>query len=292
MTAKTTYQTRNTERKTGNGGVDSAEAPEVLLLDFGGTLDSDGVHWSTIYAGAFDEAGLEVSRQELDRAFLQSERELDELPQIDRLNLHGHVGWQVRRMLQLLNERSVLVVKHWTGGVEHSPPDTAVPTPGEPHSVYDSTLDGATRQVTERVLVPVQAKLEHSRLLLQHHGQSRRLVLVSNFTPNLPIILSDSGLMGLFERVYCSAIIGLRKPDQRIFQLILDDLGLAPARVAMIGDSLTNDIMPAHQAGLQTVWIRGDRVFGEGDPEAADRVVESVQQALELWPPGPPDGDC
>ena len=252
---------------------------KALLLDFGGTLDSDGVHWSSIYARAFAEAGLPLEREALDRAFLTSERDLDVLPEVAGFGVREHVLWQVRRMLQILNERSVLVFKHWTGGVEYSPSDT------HHHSrvqVVDGTPDQTAERVTDRVLVPVLAKLEHSRRLLQQHGPRYRMALVSNFTPNLPKVLAETGLEGLVGRVYCSALVGLRKPDHAIFHLALGDLGVLPHQAAMIGDSLTNDIMPAKDLGLTTFWIRGDRVFGKGDEGAADHVVTCLEEALEL----------
>ena len=254
-------------------------APEALLLDFGGTLDSDGVHWSTIYARAFAEAGLELERAELDQAFLRSERDLDVLPTVAELGLRDHVLWQVQRMLQILIERSVLVFNHWTGGVEHSPPDSHSHC-GPP--VVDGTPEQAAESVTDRVLVPVERKLQHSRGLLLRCQPHYQMALVSNFTPNLPKILAEAGLDGLVGRVYCSALVGLRKPNLDIFHLVLDELGVRPDQAAMIGDSLTNDIMPAHEVGLTTLWIRGDQVFGKGDLSAADHVVSCVEEALEI----------
>ena len=253
--------------------------PKALLLDFGGTLDSDGVHWSTIYAGAFAEAGLTVEREALDQAFLKSERDLDVLAGVADLGLRDHVLWQVRRMLQLLIERSVLVFNHWTGGVELSPLDTHQRCAPR---VVDGTPEQAAERVTDRVLLPVERKLEHSRQLLQQCQSQYRMALVSNFTPNLPIILAETGLEGLVGQVYCSALVGLRKPDHAIFHLVLDELGVQPEQAAMIGDSLTNDIMPAREVGLTTLWIRGDRVFGKGDESAADHVVGCLEEALQI----------
>ena len=202
---------------------------EALRLDFGGTLDSDGVHWSTIYAQALAEAGLEVERDTLDQAFLESERDLDVLPHVADLGLRDHVLWQVRRMLQLLNERSVLVFNHSTGGGESSPPDTHSDT--VPRVVH-GTREWAAERVTDRVLVPVVAKLEHSRVLLSRCAPRYHMALVSNFTPNLPKILAETGLDEVVGRVYCSALVGLRKPDHAIFHKVLDELGVEPGQAA------------------------------------------------------------
>ena len=46
------------------------------LLDFGGTLDGPGKHWSTQFADSFAAAGTRLDRQTLDRAFMATDRAL------------------------------------------------------------------------------------------------------------------------------------------------------------------------------------------------------------------------
>lgn len=232
----------------------------ALLLDFGGTLDSDGVHWSTIYAEAFTEAGLLLDRQILDRAFLDSEKLLDNLPDIAGFGLEQHVRWQVQQMLQQLHACSAL-------GGQNSTPDG-----------QSSTAEA----ITALVLEPVRRHLSRSRELLALHCARFRLALISNFTENLHLILQETGLKEHLEVVLCSAEEGIKKPAPAIFRLALDRLGLRPEEAAMIGDSLVNDIVPAKALGLKTLWIKGDRVFGQGDEGAADHVVKNLAEALNI----------
>ncbi len=49
----------------------------------------------------------------------------------------------------------------------------------------------------------------------------------------------------------------LGKPDPAIYRLALDMMGLPPARVLAIGDSLHTDIAGAAGAGLDSVWVLG-----------------------------------
>jgi putative hydrolase of the HAD superfamily len=240
--------------------------PRALLLDFGGTLDSDGVHWSTIYARALEAAGLHLPRELVDRAFLASERALEKRPGVARLGLGEHVTWQLGWMLQDLHTRTTAGDEELTPDVQPSP----APTP--------SLLQDLAR----RILGPVRERLERSRRLLQRHRPGRRLALVSNFTPNLPLILGETGLDRLLDAVLCSAIEGVKKPDHTIFLRALERLGAQPAEAAMVGDSLASDIIPARELGLTTVWIRGDRVFVPADASAAQHTVGSLEAALEL----------
>jgi FMN phosphatase YigB (HAD superfamily) len=222
----------------------------TVLLDFGGTLDSDGLHWSTQFARAFDGAGLLVERATLDRAFLAADRELAAQPDIAELDLDRHVQRHAALMLGQLSS-------------DPGPdPDLAA-------------------RVTGVFLAAARTQLERSREVLVRYRGRFRYGMVSNFTPNLHRILEQTGLGGLFDAVLCSAIEGVAKPDPAIFRLALERLGGSEKSAAMVGDSLVSDIMPAKALGLTTCWIRGDRVFGRGDEGAADHVVGNLVEALE-----------
>lgn len=59
-------------------------------------------------------------------------------------------------------------------------------------------------------------------------------------------------LAGLFEFAIVSGELGLRKPDERIYQHTLDRLGLDPADVVLVDDGAPN-IDAAQRLGLRTV---------------------------------------
>lgn len=107
------------------------------------------------------------------------------------------------------------------------------------------------------------------------------MVLVSNFYGNINTVLAEFGLDGLFEEVIESAAVGIRKPDPRIFRLGTEALGLEPEDVMVVGDSFTNDIVPAAEAGCRTAWLKGegwtDTVFDEQLP---DIVIKDISRLL------------
>lgn len=49
---------------------------------------------------------------------------------------------------------------------------------------------------------------------------------------------------------------GLSKPDLKIFKLALNKSECIPSEAYMIGDRLDNDIEPAAQLGMHTIWVR------------------------------------
>ena len=107
------------------------------------------------------------------------------------------------------------------------------------------------------------------------------LALVSNFYGNMPVVLREFRLDDLFSAVIESAVVGVRKPDERIFQLGVEALRLKPEEVAVVGDSYEKDILPARRLGCQTVWLKGegwtDKQYDETLP---DKIIGSLDELL------------
>lgn len=70
-------------------------------------------------------------------------------------------------------------------------------------------------------------------------------------------VLKDFGIDGYFKKIIESAVVGVRKPDPKIFTLGVEALGFKPEEVLVFGDSYSKDIIPAEKAGCQVMWIKG-----------------------------------
>ena len=53
-----------------------------------------------------------------------------------------------------------------------------------------------------------------------------------------------------------SASLGVKKPDPRFFELVVDSAGCDAAEVAYVGDRVDYDVLPAAAAGLVAVHVR------------------------------------
>jgi FMN phosphatase YigB (HAD superfamily) len=53
-----------------------------------------------------------------------------------------------------------------------------------------------------------------------------------------------------------SASLGVRKPDPRFFELVVELAGCLPGEVAYVGDRVDNDVLPAASGGLVAVHVR------------------------------------
>jgi putative hydrolase of the HAD superfamily len=125
----------------------------------------------------------------------------------------------------------------------------------------------------------------HSRRVLEAiKERGLPMVLVSNFYGNMPVVLREFGFDGLFLKVIESAVVGISKPDPRIFLLGVEALGLKPEEVMVVGDSLDKDIIPAREAGCQAVWLRGEGwtpVSHIGDYPHCE-TIDSLDELLEM----------
>lgn len=72
------------------------------------------------------------------------------------------------------------------------------------------------------------------------------------------------------------------KPEREFFGRALEDLGLSPAEVAMVGDDLRLDVAGARGAGLISVLVESGRPRSEKDSDIwPDLVLESVARLPE-----------
>jgi FMN phosphatase YigB (HAD superfamily) len=91
-------------------------------------------------------------------------------------------------------------------------------------------------------------------------------------------LLSGHGLLGLFDDTAFSDEVGHYKPDRRIFERALANLGgIAPERAAHVGDRRRTDVAGARAMGMMAV--RYDGVYDEpdGGPEG-DHVVHDLAE--------------
>jgi putative hydrolase of the HAD superfamily len=62
--------------------------------------------------------------------------------------------------------------------------------------------------------------------------------------------------MALFHHVIESSKVGLRKPDPRIYKMMLDELKVDP-RKAIYLDDLGINLKPARELGMTTIKVEG-----------------------------------
>jgi FMN phosphatase YigB (HAD superfamily) len=63
-------------------------------------------------------------------------------------------------------------------------------------------------------------------------------------------------LMDLFEQTFLSFELGMVKPDREIFEHVVGQIGVQPARILFLDDNLTN-VLAARESGLRAERVQG-----------------------------------
>lgn len=249
----------------------SAGDIRAIILDYGGTIDSRGVHWSRIISDAYSHAGLRVDSDSFREAYVHAERALARNPVITPTDT----------FLDLMVKKIEIELRYLADSGAITPADAS----GDVPAIATYCHERARECVMEAR--PVIAAL-HSRY---------PVALVSNFYGNLHAVIDDFGLTDCFDAVIESAVAGVRKPDPAIFTLGVNALAgfaarrthgadgrtLTPAETLVVGDSYTKDILPARAIGCRTAWLKGP-AWDEDDASPADDpdIIPSLSALLSL----------
>ncbi len=224
---------------------------KAIFFDAGGTLIEGQMPLLELYGAALRLAGHPVpavriveAYEAAIRAMLADKRAADETAAtpVRDLNeyLAGTLGLRDRRLQQAVDE--VLF--------DHPEARHLVCAPG-----------------TEQVLAALQAR-------------GYRLAVLSNWSVDLPTLLSQLGLRPYLEAVFTSEALGYTKPDPAAFLAALERMDLAPGETAYVGDLYDVDVVGARRAGLRPILL--DRAGVGLHPEV--RTVTTLAGLLDHFP--------
>ena len=216
-----------------------------IIFDYGGTLDTQGVHWFHIFREAYAQYLPEVAEAQLREAYVYGERYLATHRVIEPAD----------DFLAMLEKKVAIQLSAL--GIEDAEINADIAT----------YCDGLVRR-----------NMEQTREVLEHLSARYPLVLVSNFYGNIRAVLHSYGIEHYFGAVIESAVVGIRKPDARIFGLGVEALGFSPEEVLVVGDSYDKDIVPAHSLGCRTVWLKG-----QGWSTAEEDAQECCADVVIAW---------
>ena len=95
-----------------------------------------------------------------------------------------------------------------------------------------------------------------SRVLDNLKQQGLILAVISNTEDGRLIdSLDAAGISDRFDLLIDSHLVGHRKPDEAIFRLTLERLGVEPHEAAFVGDSYVHDALAARAVGLRGILL-------------------------------------
>jgi putative hydrolase of the HAD superfamily len=94
--------------------------------------------------------------------------------------------------------------------------------------------------------------------------------------------LHQVGLTGYFDPLIVSGDFGYRKPDGRLFQMALDQLGVVAERTLFVGNDMHRDIYGASQVGMRTVMFDSDQGTKEYLDCVPDHTITDFRELLDI----------
>lgn len=82
-----------------------------------------------------------------------------------------------------------------------------------------------------------------------------KVAIVSNSEGMLERLFTELGILRHFDAVIDSGIVGVDKPDPRVFGLAMERFAVPPARTLHLGDVFATDILGARAAGIRCALI-------------------------------------
>ncbi|MDD4636609.1 MAG: HAD family hydrolase [Bacteroidales bacterium] len=228
-----------------------------VIFDYGGTLDTNGMHWAEVLWRYYQQAGVPIDKESFKRAYVHAERTLAK----ERLILPHHLFYDV------------LLIKVGIQ-IEYLIENGLLPNTSEVRNYRTIIADGCHKFTLSVV--------DKSRVVVNKVAKRYKTALVSNFYGNIQTILKDFDLFCSFGIVVESAVVGIRKPDPEIFLYGVRSLHLLPHEVVVVGDSFSKDIVPAKAAGCKTIWLKGEGWKEETDDSLPDAIITSIEQLTEL----------
>jgi putative hydrolase of the HAD superfamily len=120
----------------------------------------------------------------------------------------------------------------------------------------DDPRIGAAVEAYFSAYIEASRPIPETREMLAALTGRYRLGLLSNFThaPAAVEVLDRHGLTPYFDAMVISGKVGYRKPHPSVFQMLVEQLGVAKEEVAFVGDDSEADVSGAQRAGLRAIW--------------------------------------
>ncbi|MFB3909730.1 MAG: HAD family hydrolase [Candidatus Eisenbacteria bacterium] len=89
-----------------------------------------------------------------------------------------------------------------------------------------------------------------------------RLAIATNATvssrPMITSALERAGIAAPISDIFCFTEIGAKKDTEAFWKCVADRLEAAPEEIAMVGDSLEQDVLGPRRFGVFSIWFNED----------------------------------
>ena len=226
-----------------------------ILFDYGGTIDTNGLHWAVVLKSNYIKHGIELPDEIFKKAYSFAEKGLA----INPLVKPSHTFLDV---LRLKTEQQFNFLRE------------------NGYNINNNKIEDIAADCN----LFAKETVASAAIVLEQLATGLPMVMVSNFYGNLNTVLEEFGIRKYFKAVIESAVVGVRKPDPAIYQLGVDQLGFAAEECTVIGDSFSKDIVPGKSVGCKTIWLnkKGWEEDAPAGGVTSDIEIDDFAQIVDL----------
>ena len=153
---------------------------------------------------------------------------------------------------------------------------------------FGDTLADEATEVKDATLTTLRAALIPGAEVVVRELKRRgyRLALVADGRPGTYAnVLAQHHLADCFDAFAISELVGVCKPDARMFTCALDQLGIPRAayrRTVMVGNNPSADIKGANALGIISVWLDWAPRRAKVPADASEIPAYAIKTPLEL----------
>lgn len=203
---------------------------KAILLDYGGTIDTNGMHWSEVIYEGYKQTKADVQKEDFRKAYVFAEQYMEKNPTVVKPE-----DTFKETLLTKIKLQSDYYIQH--------------------NLPYDISRN--IEEIAEYCYQVAKSTVGKAAETLEKLKEKYPLVLVSNFYGNLQSVIKDFNIHQYFTGIVESSVVGVRKPDPEIFRMALQELSIPASEAMIVGDSYKNDMIPARQLGCTAVWLKG-----------------------------------
>lgn len=229
-----------------------------LLLNYEGTLDTNGQHWGAILWNKVRHSVAGLDKSTFNNAYTHAEATLINEKVIQPTDVLFDV------LVHKITEQFNYLAK---SGYQL---DYA--------NVY--TIAAECNDLALRTL-------RKTKNILAKLSDTFPMVLVANFYGNLNAVLTEFDIKQYFTAVIETDASAAHFPTE-IYQKGVSQLGCLPEECVAVGDSYNLDILPSKAVGCKVIWLNvlGWEEWGIDELEVSDAEIEDIDQLpglLESW---------
>lgn len=120
--------------------------------------------------------------------------------------------------------------------------------------------------------------------ILKKLSQKYKIGIIANQPFGTADRLKEWNIYEYFDVICASDEEKCAKPDLKLFEIALAKADCAPENAVMIGDRIDNDIIPAGQLGMKTVWIKQglSKYYKNESKFIPNVIVNSLDELLNI----------